>query len=117
LIIIHQSIFNSHPQPAVSSVWKGEPESGGVARRRFISRAGVVPKPEYHGLLALAEEPPRLRPLRKLRDIFLWAQPPLLTQEGSFHSDASRRLLRSSGPTRFCASCGLFPLSLSVNQT
>ena len=66
------------------------PELGGVARRRFISRAGVVPKPEYRGLLALAEEPPRLRPLRKLRDIFLWAQPPLLTQEESFHSDASR---------------------------
>jgi hypothetical protein len=53
------------------------PKLGGVARRRFISRAGVVSKP----LLAkvFRREPPRLRQLWWLRAIFLMAQPPLLT--------------------------------------
>src|SRR6266850_1189202 len=45
------------------------PKLGGVARRRFISRAGVVPQ-ENHPVRAF---------LRWLRSIFLTAQPPLLT--------------------------------------
>src|SRR5215510_9413113 len=55
---------------------------GGVARS-----AGVVPRDEIHTQAwqsrnVSALEPPRLR-LMRLRDIFLMAQPPLLTQEGS----------------------------------
>ena len=42
-------------------------------------------------------EPPRLRQLRWLRDIPLMAQPPLLSQEGSFHLDASRHLFKFLG--------------------
>src|SRR5437660_7190697 len=49
------------------------PKLGGVARRRFISRAGVVPE-ENHPVCA---------PLRTLRDIFLMgaATPPNLGGE------------------------------------
>ncbi len=46
----------------------------------------------------LLNEPPRLRPLRWLRDIFLKAQPPLLCQGGEFRFTPQLRQ-QSNGPT------------------
>ena len=85
------------------------PKLGGVARRRFIRRAGVVPRTKSTSYRGSAQEPlflvspyrahirsghyfivspyrahirsahARLRPAKEASRLFLWAQPPLLT--------------------------------------
>ena len=100
----HRKSICNFESPFLVSQVSYYPTLGGVARRSFISRAGVVPR-----------EPPRLRQLRWLRDIPLMAQPPLLTQEGSFHSDASRSLcLPPEVPQSGCLNCHSGPEFLSV---
>jgi hypothetical protein len=51
------------------------PKLGGVPFARFLANGGVVPRDEIH--FGTGTTPSA--PLMKLRDIFLMAQPPLLT--------------------------------------
>ena len=70
-----------------------QPKLGGVARRRFIRRAGVVPRTRSTSYCGSAQEPPRLRPAKEASRLFFLgaATPPNLG--GEFHSDASRHFL------------------------
>src|SRR5438093_3566629 len=66
---------------AHSPPWKGGVAAPSNKRSRsFAGAAGVVGSTSDNRGLNL---PPRLRPLRRLRSIFLGAQPPLLSKEGS----------------------------------
>src|SRR5947207_8867579 len=95
-------------------------KSGGVARRRFIRRAGVVPRTKSTSYRGSAQEPrflvspyrahirsahARLRPAKEASRLFFLgaATPPNLG--GKFHSDASRHSGNSMAPAGGSFAC------------
>src|SRR6266699_439037 len=95
------------------------PKLGGVARRRFIRRAGVVPRTKSTSYRGSAQEPPRLRPAKEASRLFFLgaATPPaVFSRDDVFNMEIRWGHLGVRKMAILASPAGALPQSLALSR-